>query len=395
MNRDLARELAGSFIRRALGSFCIGFQLVQLCAAEVNLDDQYRVGELQKQFEVDLGQWYAATVNAEHSKEALTGLAVSLHDRWTESPNRYSERMLLNLSMHLLRHSSSNHSALRLATAYTDEMFQMIPRLGLVEADDIIQFLNRPLLPGAPSGSTLGEIANREIVLNGILSHIAAVSQFITANDPQATMQRLPVRPRVPDGVSHMNNVPTGPITDPALKAQYEANIRAWEESSRTQNLRSKFTDAGGDRWPELQEDIAKFIHSRFSTMLPEDVDILERAFDKHIKNPELKEKLILRAFKGVNPFLNRAGLGVADRSSGTPKRSVPFAERFKSATAKSPDRKMVQPGTVAPDARTTSTGAQAAAVPPSPMPLVVLVSTVCAAGVLWLLLRRRGKGSG
>ncbi len=43
----------------------------------------------------------------------------------------------------------------------------------------------------------------------------------------------------------------------------------------------------------------------RYST-LPEDLDILEAAFNKHIKNPELREKLILKCFKGSNPFLGR-----------------------------------------------------------------------------------------
>ena len=77
-------------------------------------------------------------------------------------------------------------------------------------------------------------------------------------------------------------------------------------------------------------------------------------------------------------------------------KRSVPYADKFKAAMAKAGASKEV--GTAGPMTRADgshTSGAQAAAVPPSPMPMVVLISTVCAAGLLWLLLRRRGKGSG
>lgn len=84
-----------------------------------------------------------------------------------------------------------------------------------------------------------------------------------------------------------------------------------------------------------LQGALTNHLQRHF-TMAPADLDIIQLALDKYVKDPGLKERIVLAAYKGTNPFIGRtpaaksAAVAVVQPDAPTPK-----TESSKGALAK------------------------------------------------------------
>ncbi|PAW81866.1 MAG: hypothetical protein B9S33_15965 [Pedosphaera sp. Tous-C6FEB] len=82
-------------------------------------------------------------------------------------------------------------------------------------------------------------------------------------------------------------------------------------------------SDPWGGHEEKLHRAFTNHIHRHY-TLSPADLDEVQVALEKYVKDPALKERLILAAYKGTNPFLGRTvnaktvAVGGAQTSSST-----------------------------------------------------------------------------
>lgn len=288
--------------------YLISMILVQgICFAQsseqtiLNWQQQIRRRQI---FETDTRQWCLKLANRDTSLSELATAASKLSSAWSdESPNE-SAKMLMGIGIPLLERSQVNDEVWRMAMEYVKRAYQKLPDADIVTSDRLLMHIHECLQMAVGNASTLGEIMDRTLVTDTLLQHANRVDKYVNG---EAIDKRydLYAWPKVPEQVPQFESQPIQPIIDPVLQAQYAENIELWKAGTLAQNAQTHFRSPGLNRWPKLQEDISRFVQMRYST-LPEDLDILEAAFNKHIKNPELREKLILKCFKGSNPFLGR-----------------------------------------------------------------------------------------
>ena len=213
----------------------------------------------------------------------------------------------------------------------------------------------------------------------------------------------LPIIPmlasRLTNGSSQLlvSGMAPSSIRDPELRRDYE-RLLAVERATQIERNEVIWLARDFRTFARETEDSLAVLYARYPIAHHELASLLVR----HLTTEQAQDRVgrqvaaLLPSSLQSEVFdaLRLARREAADRQA---KRSVPYADKFKAAIAKAEASKEVGTAggpTTRADGSHTS-GAQAAAVPPSAMPMVVLISTVCAAGLLWLLLRRRGKDSG
>lgn len=118
-------------------------------------------------------------------------------------------------------------------------------------------------------------------------------------------------------------------LMDPAFgrdeeeKARYESALKTHHKHqdeyriySEDDAIRYHFDNPADARKPKLEKEMAAFVNKRFTSSV-EDLSELQQLFEKHIRSPELRQRLILATFNGTNPFLGLPGQAqVSKRSS-------------------------------------------------------------------------------
>jgi hypothetical protein len=331
----------------------------------------------------DLHTWEGALRSSKD--EALAEMARSLGTKWSTAPDVPHLSLFAFVATDLYGHTR-NLEARRVALDLADQVIRRSLTAPLDKADQALARLAMGSRFAPPAGPSLLGFVERDSFTEAMLSLVQRVEDRLSI---PLDVQRAALGP-----VASPNNTWFGRNARPSPEA-----IEALEAYHRAAVLHSEwnhFTNPGWNRREGLQQEVARHIASRYTTDAG-DLGILQQAFDKHIKNPDLKVKIILSAFKGENPLKNLSVRQAGDIHPRAAKHAIAQHARLQAGMAQGTVPAGAQASrSASADGGTSVSGAgQAAAVPPSAMPMVVLVSTVCAAGVLWLLLRRRGKGSG
>ena len=163
--------------------------------------------------------------------------------------------------------------------------------------------------------------------------------------------------------------------------AEHHRHQDAYQVFDDDRRIASHFNRPLDGRKPKLEKEMAGFIQKRYS-MSTDDLIELQQLFEKHIRSPELRQRLILATFNGTNPFLGLPGQVQASKRSS-------WLEQFRAQKAR---EQTAQAGgnSASGSAQADPTGGQAGVASKTGYLLLISTTTVLLAVLLWPLLRRR-----
>lgn len=212
--------------------------------------------------------------------------------------------------------AQSNESDFRaLAADFAATVLRQMGTASLTAQDESMLVLVGKYLPQLGRAAPLDWV-DRQAALSSYLNLIQSVELHLE-------------RPRPSVEQSHTWKPGRTILIDPAVarddeeKARFEFAIKAYHKHqdeyrvfSEDDSIRYYFGNTSTGRRPKLEKEMSAFINKRYS-MSTEDLIELQQLFEKHIRSPELRQRLILATFNGTNPFLGLAGpVQAAKRSS-------------------------------------------------------------------------------
>ena len=335
------------------------------------------------EFDADNNTWCKGFLSPSIPVPQLVKLSEELFEKWKDLVSNQSPTMLRSLATGLLWRAPDDATALAAARQYMAVAIRRVGEAEIVDADLILMKLDWNFGRLSTAQMRLGDLVERDDLLNAILHHIDRAETFLEGVEMTRVFGPMATVPLVPDGVPHINNQPMGPIVDPVLRAKYSANILEHQEWHRVHAMTGQFTTNGNNRRVELPNDLAKIVQTRF-TGSSEDLLIVKKAFDKNIKNPELKERLIKAVYGERNPFF-----GLSEQSTTEPGGPSLADLTRKSAAAVRDDMATGGSRGESPSTSAAATGETPQSTSPRSLPYLPLAGVLAAGVVLWWFISR------
>lgn len=240
----------------------------------------------------------------------MISVADELHLKWeTRAPSNYVAVLGRAISL-LLDMSIKEPSATAKAAQYGGEILSRLPAAPLDPANLGAGYLlkNHALSPEQPAVVAL-DLLPRAEALNGVLAVMARVNDFMQSFSPEVELAKLPEEARRVVQAHATPEPQHGEFLPPADFALYLEFVEKLERHRRFSKASSDPLDHGRAIFQVKREQaLAEYIQRRY-TLRPADLKELELLLDRHIKDPVLKERLVLAAFKGINPLAGRSPL--------------------------------------------------------------------------------------
>ena len=240
--------------------------------------------------------------------EALVGVAEELHLRWqADSPSGYIAVLGLASSL-LLDFSKRSDLATMQATRFGSNILVLLPTVPLPAASmgaGILanEHIWRPELPV----SSLLDLQPREEGLKGMLVVVSRLETFMQSFSPEAELAKLSAEERFQIKSGDIPSAVDGKRLSYAEQGRYRDLLkqiqdhRSFDKPPPDRPKDDPWTGHQG----KLEKALASFVQKRY-TLKPADLDEVQLALDIYAKDPALKERLVLAAYKGTNPFVGR-----------------------------------------------------------------------------------------
>lgn len=239
--------------------------------------------------------------------DALAAAAQVLSLKWQTDEAAGRARVVSSASAKLLDFSVTNEAVRTLATDLSSRALVLLPEVPLSVAGLCASMLSieHTWVQDLPTPSLL-DLQPRANGLNGMLALAERVDGFMRNFSPEAALAKLPRDERL--------KVKSGEIP-----VQVDGHRLSYEEQSRYRDLLNQLQDfryfaktppdGRGEAFTghqgKLEKAVVVLIRKRY-TLEPGDLDEVQLALDKYARDPALKERLVLAAYKGTNPFTGR-----------------------------------------------------------------------------------------
>jgi hypothetical protein len=260
--------------------------------------------DLRGGLENDSQDWILFTNFQKPTGQEVFERAQALRTKWSapQIPS-LSASLLANVySMSAVRADISAEQRKNL-TQWANEMLETISVLPIHQADEVLYRFFR-----ASGSVTFSSLLEREILLGAALQVFSRVEDYWpNVNTPSVATNadgRVLVRHMVdlypPLPVDEHTRLTT--IRDENIREQCADVLVEWNRIREKSEFRAWFGPQNNDRREGLLKDITNHINRAF-TMTPADLAIVQASLEKHIPNPAFRERLVLAAYKGTNPF--------------------------------------------------------------------------------------------
>jgi hypothetical protein len=244
--------------------------------------------------------------------KGLLSAATSLNSRWSsENPDGYV-RVIASAAVMLLRHSQSGYLLAGdaevgpVVASFGSNVLNRLSNVSLAAAGRAMFQLCLDVGDERDGGKVVADVVAREAVLNPYLSLLNRIESRMAVSATNAwdvftKEEQRNLKSGVPPSTLGGVAVSEREIEDRLFNIRELIRDHEMFGPPGTNNVRAGFSD-----WQRrLEGAFAAFLHRRYSDS-DDDLDEVQQALDKHLVVPGLKERIILAAYNGTNPFAGR-----------------------------------------------------------------------------------------